>query len=65
MATVHTIKIDAVRSVLVKVEGSKVNLSLLALGINTFSQPIDVQTAKALGAALCLAAEAAAKGGEA
>ena len=57
----QVIKVDNIRAVCVEVVGAKVNLSLLALGINTFSQPISADVSQAIGAALTLAGTEAAK----
>lgn len=60
-ATVHTIKIDPMRSFRVEKVGGLVSLSVQNLLINTSTIAIDPQTARALGAALWLTGEATAK----
>lgn len=57
---IQTIKIDAVRSVAITVQGPRVNLSLLIGGLKAVDQPIPAETSQAIGAALMLAGREAA-----
>lgn len=61
----QTIRIDAMRSVVVEVAGSRVNLSFLVAGIVAANQPIPAEASQAFGAALMIAGRAAAGVGEA
>lgn len=60
----QTIRIDAMRSVVVEVAGSRVNLSFLVAGIKAADQPIPAEVSQAIGAALMLAGRAAAGANE-
>lgn len=60
----QTIRIDAMRSVVVEVAGSRVNLSFLVAGIKAADQPIPAEVSQAIGAALMLAGRAAATASE-
>lgn len=63
MTTRAIIKIDALRSVSIEVDGTRVNLGLLLAGVPTGIHPIPADISQAIGGALIAAGAAAAANG--
>jgi len=59
-ATRHTIKVDALRSVVIEIVGGQVNLTMCMSGLAVFSQPVKADIARVIGSALVMAGQQAA-----